>query len=310
MKKFGFVAAVGMGLLMWSGIGLAQQNPPEGGIPAHLLVTVEPHKGHDVPAINREDVLVFEGRARDQVIDWVPAQGDHAALELYIVLDDGSGMSVGNQLDDIRKFIEAQPATTKIGVAYMQNGMARIDQSLTSDHAQAAKALHLPVGMRDANASPYISLSDLVKKWPASTARREVVLATDGIDPYYGSGDLQDPYLEKAIDDATRAGIVICAIYTPGIGHFGHSYWMTYWGQMYLAELAEKTGGEAYSIGFNGPPVAFAPFLDDVTQRLAHQYVLTFLAKVPKKAGWQQVRLRSEVPDVDLISVGRVYVSP
>jgi hypothetical protein len=311
MNKVRFLGAVALGLLGWGGSGLAQQSPPAGGAPAHLLVTVEPHnKGKEVPVVGREDVLVFEGHVRDRVIDWVPARGDHAALELFVVLDDGSNMSLGGQLDDIRKFIEAQPATTKIGVAYLQNGMARVDQELTGDHAHAAKTLHLPIGIRDANASPYISLSDLVKKWPASGARREVIMATDGVDPYYDSGDLQDPYLQKAIDDAVRAGIVVSAIYTPGVGHAGHSYWMTYWGQIYLAELAEKTGGEAYYIGFNGPPVAFAPYLDDVAQRLEHQYFLTFAPQIPKKAGWQQVRLRSEASDVDLISAGRVYVSP
>jgi len=192
----------------------------------------------------------------------------------------------------------------------MQNGMAKVEQDLTTDHARAAKALRLPMGIREANASPYISLSDLVKKWPTSSARREVVMSTDGADPYYGSGDMQDPYLDAAIDEATRAGIVVSAIYTPGVGHFGHSHWMTYWGQMYLAELAEKTGGEAYYIGFTGPPVAFAPYLDDVAHRLEHQYWLTFLAKPQKKAGWQQVRLRTEMADVDLISAGRVYVLP
>ena len=67
---------------------------------------------------------------------------------------------------------------------------------------------------------------------------------------YYGTGDLQDPYLEQAIDDAQRAGILVSAIYTPGVGHFAHSYWQTYWGQIYLSQMADKTGGEAYYIGF------------------------------------------------------------
>ena len=146
----------------------------------------------------------------------------------------------------------------------MQDGIARIEQNLTSDHAQAAKALRLPMGMRGANGSPYFSLSDLIKRWPESTARREVLMVSDGIDRYYGSGDLDDPYLDEAIDDAQRAGILVSAIYTPGVGHFGHSYWQTYWGQLYLAQLADKTGGEAYYIGFNGPPVSFAPYLEDL----------------------------------------------
>jgi hypothetical protein len=288
---------------------LAAQTTPANGIPAHLLVTVEPHHGHDVPAVAREDVLVFEGHDRDTVTDWVPAQGDRAALELIILIDDAASTSLGSQLEDIRKFINGQPETAKIGVAYMQDGTARIVQNLTSDHAQAAKALRLPMGLGGVNASPYFSLSDLAKRWPASDARHEVIMITDGIDRYYGSGDLNDPYLERAIDDAGRAGIVVSAIYNPDAGHFGHSYWQTYWGQIYLSELAEKTGGEMYYFGMTGPPVAFAPYLDDFAQRLAHQYFLTFLAKVPKKAGWQQVRLKSEVPNVDLVSAGRVWVS-
>jgi len=238
MNKCRFLASTVFGLavcLIATGTLGAQQAPESSGVPAHLVVTVEPHHGSEIPVINREDVLVYEGHDRDKVTDWVPAQGDHAALELFVLLDDGSNVSLGTQLDDIRKFISAQPVSTKIGVAYMQNGIAHIEQSLTSDHVHAEKALRLPLGYRGANGSPYFSLSDLVKRWPATTARREVVMASDGIDLYYGSGDMLDPYLETAIDDAVRAGIIVSAIYTPGVGHFGHSYWQTYWGQLYLA---------------------------------------------------------------------------
>jgi hypothetical protein len=47
--------------------------------------------------------------------------------------------------------------------------------------------------------------------------------------------------------------------------------------------------------------VSFTPFLDDVGKRLAHQYLLTFLAKPQKKAGWQRIRLMTEVPNTDLV---------
>jgi len=298
------IAVLGLALT-----ALAQQQPPTNGIPVHLTVTVEPKHGNDVPAVNREDVLVFEGHDRDQVLEWVPATGDRAPLELFILIDDASTTNLGIQLDDIRKFINGQPQTAKIGVAYMQNGIARIEQNLTSDHAQAAKALRLPMGMYGADASPYFSITDLVKKWPASNARHEVFMVTDGIDRYYSGNDLQDPYLDEAIDAADRAGVIMSAIYNPDEGHFGHSRYLTYWGQIYLSEIAEKTGGEMYYFGMTGPPVAFAPYLDEFAQRLQHQYFLTFLAKVPKKSGWQQVRLKTEVKGVDLVSAGRVWVS-
>jgi len=286
----------------------AQQAPAAGGVPVQLLVTVEPKHGSTIPEIKRDDVMVYEGRDRDQVTDWTPARGDRAGLELYFLIDDSANTSLGSQLEDIRQFMDAQPPTTKIGVAYMRNGTAEILQAPTPDHAQAGKVLRLPMGFGGANASPYFSLADLVKKWPASSDRREVLMITDGIDRYYGSGDLSDPYLQAAIDDAGKAGIVVSAIYTPGVGHFEHSYWQNYWGQLYLSELADKTGGEAYYIGFNGSPVSFAPYLDEHGHRLGNQFFLSFLAKPEKKAGWRQVRLMTEIRGVDLVSAGRVYV--
>jgi hypothetical protein len=289
-------------------VGAQAQQPA--GVPVHIVVTVEANKGKEIPVINREDVIVHEGRDRDTVVDWVPAQGEHAALELMILLDDGSNSTPGTQLDDLRNFISSQQDTTTVGVAYMRDGIVEVVQNLTNDHSAAAKALRLPLGTRGVNGSPYLALTDLVKRWPTTAARRAVVMATDGVDRLYGAGDLQDPYLDEAIDNALRAGITVSAIYTPGVGHFGHSYWQTYWGQTYLSRLADETGGEAYYIGFSGPPVAFTPFLEDVEKRLVHQYLLTFLAKPPKKANWQRIRLMTEVPNADLVAPDKVWVTP
>jgi hypothetical protein len=272
-----------------------------------MVVTVEARHGSDETVINRQDVMVYEGHSRDQVSACVPAAGDHAALELFILIDDTSSASLGPQLEDLRRFINSQPVSTKIGVAYMQYGLARIEQNLTSDHAQAAKALRLPLGMSGVNASPYFSLGDLLKHWTETNARREVLMVSDGIDPYYGSGNLQDPYVASAIDEAQRAGVLVFAIYTPGVGHYGHSYWRTYRGQLYLSYLADQTGGEGYYIGFNGPPVSFAPYLDDLAHRL-HQYLLTFLAEARKQAGLMQVKVTTEIPKAELVAAARVYV--
>lgn len=286
----------------------AQQNSNTNGPLVHMVVTVEPHHGSDMPTLNREDVLVYEGKERDQVVDWVPAQGDRAELELFILIDDSSSQSLDTQLSDIKKFIFAQPATAKIGVAYMQNGTARIQQNLTDDHDLAVKAIRLPMGFFGANASPYFSLSDLAKHWQQDGTRHEVLVVTSGADPYYGAGDLLDPYLAAAIEDSQRAVILVSAIYAPSAGHVGHSYWLNYWGQIYLAKLTEETGGEAYYIGFNGPAVDFTPYLKDMAARLNHQYLLTFTAKPRKKSGLQSIKLRTEVHNVDLVSANAVYV--
>ena len=286
----------------------AQQNPNPNGTPVHMVVTVEAHHGSEIPNLTREDVMVYEGKERDQVLDWVPAQGDHAGLELFILIDDSSSPSLDTQLADIKKFISQQPVNAKIGVAYMQNGTAHIEQNLTDDHNLAAKALRVPLGYYGANASPYFSLSDLAKHWQQDGSRHEVLMVTNGFDPYYGVGDMQDPYLAAAIEDSQRAGILVSAIYAPSAGHIGHSHWLNYWGQLYLAQLAEETGGEAYYLGFNGPAVDFTPYLEDLAGRLNHQYLLTFLAKPQKKSGMQRIKLRTEVHNVDLVSADRVYI--
>jgi hypothetical protein len=311
MRKAGLLSVV-FALAAFLGVieSASAQQPQAGGVPTHVVVTAEPKHGNEAPNINREDVSVYEGKDRDTVTDWVPLRGDRAGLQFFVLIDDESNTSLGSQLEDIRQFINNQPPTTKIGVAYMQNGIARVAQDPTNDHAAAAKALRLPMGIGGVNASPYFSLSDLIKKWPAANERRAVLMVSDGVDRYYGEGDLADPYLNEAIDDALKAEIIVSAIYTPGVGHFGHSYWQNYWGQLYLSKLANDTGGEAYYIGFTGAPVSFAPYLDELSRRLQHQYLLSFLAKPPKKAGWVHFRIKTEIPNVDLVAPDRVWVSP
>jgi hypothetical protein len=222
------------------------------------------------------------------------------------LIDDSANTSLGSQLEDLRQFINSQPATTKVGVGYMRDGTVDIAQNLTEDHSRAAKALRLPFGNEGAIASPYFSLVDLIKRWPDSAVRREILMISDGIDRYWGSGP-GDSYVDDAVEQAQRAGIIVFSIYSPGVGHYGHSFWRVNWGQNYLSRLSDETGGESYYLG-SGAPVSFSPYLDDLAHRLLHQYLLTFLAKPVKKAGLQSVKLRTEVPNAELVAADRVYV--
>jgi hypothetical protein len=288
----------------------AQLAPQANGAQTQIVVTEQTRQGSVVPVIDQQDVIVSEAGERDKVTGWVSAQGDRAGLELYILLDDGSKMSLATQLDDIRQFILQQPSSAQIGIAYMRNGIAWIAQKPTRDHALAAKALRLPMGISGANGSPYFSLTDLVKRWPKSDSRREVLMISDGVDRYYEANDMLDPYLSEAIEKAQRAGVVVSAIYNPGVGDSGQSDWRRFLGQVYLAQVAQKTGGESYYIGFNGPAVAFAPFLRDFANRLNHQYLLSFEAGSQRKAGLEPVRLTTEVANTELVAADHVYVRP
>ena len=187
----------------------------------------------------------------------------------------------------------------------MRNGTVEVAQDATLDHSKAAKSLRLPLSSLGVVASPFLALSDLIKRRPPSVACREFVLVTSGVDPL--GGGVSDPYLDASIDDAQRAGVVVYAIYTPSAGHSGHSFWRTNWGQNHLAQIAEATGGEDYMLGL-GTPVSFGPYLTDIAEHLAHQYLATFLITPEKKPSFQSVRLTTEVPNAELVHSERVYV--
>jgi hypothetical protein len=201
------------GFVMSSALLLAQgkAETPSGLVPVQMIVTVEARHGKDVPSLHPEDVMAYQRNERLRVTDVVPSQGEHAGLELFLLVDDSSDTSVGSQFGDLRQFIETQPATTAVGIAYMNHGTVDIVQNLTTDHSHAAQTLRVP--MWTGGRSPYLSLSELIKRWPNSSARHEVVLVTSGADSLSGT-EPSNPYLDKAIADAQRHGIVVYMRFT------------------------------------------------------------------------------------------------
>lgn len=302
------VVALG-GILMLPGQTRNSVLPQGNAVTLQMIVTVEARHGKEVPVLKADDFSAYEQKTPLHVTDVVPLQGKDAGLELYLLIDDASATSLDTQLGDLKQFIQAQPSTTLTGIGYMQNGTFRTVQNLTADHAHAAATMRLPLSYAGAMASPYLSLSDLIKKWPGnpeSGNRREVVMVSSGIDPLGGLGPI-DPYLDGAIADAQRAGIIVYTIYTPASGHSGHSFYRMDWGQNHLAELGEDSGGEYYMLAFS-PVVAFAPYLDEIQQHLANQYRVMFQLQPEKKADYRSVRFHTEVANADLVSAAKVFV--
>jgi len=274
------------------------------GTPVRVLVTVEAPKNSTPPNLTRDDVMAFLDNQRALVTDWTPARA--AGLQLWLVIDDGSASALGNQLDDLRKFVLEQPANTEIGIGYIQNGSVKVVQKLTSDHTAAVKSLRLPLGLSGISASPYLALTELIKKWPSTSQAREVLMVSSGIDPDYGPGP-QDPYLDQAIKTAQRAGVPVNSIYFESAGHLGHSLWQINWGQNNLSQLADETGGEFFWQG-NYSPVAFLPYLKELNQHLDNQHLLTVAAR--GMSGEKRLKVLTEVPHASLMSQTHVYVTP
>ena len=162
----------------------SQENPASSGtVQVHMVITDQALRDDsEVPILRPENVQVKQGKTSLKVDHLIPARGDSAALQLFILIDDTCDTSIGNSLNDLRDFINAQPATTVVGVAYMSNATIQIAQNFTADHAAVAKAIRLPRGNVSSMDSPYLSLISLIKGWPEQKVRREVLMVSDGID--------------------------------------------------------------------------------------------------------------------------------
>jgi len=271
-----------------------------------LIVTAEGRDGKPAPDLAKDDVAAMVNNKPAAIQNWVPLRGPQAALELFIVIDDGVSAELGAQFETLKSFINALPNSTTVGLAYLRNGAAAIVAPMSVNHAGIAKALRLPLAQPGISASPYMGISDLLKRWPAAETRREVLLIASGIDPW-SPPDPQNPYLQKAIADAQRAGVLIHSIYYSEAGHLGHSFWRSNWGQNYLSELGDETGGEAYWQGL-GSPVSFAPYLKDLSERFNHQYVLTIAIDSSKKEQVEPLRVTTSKACVSLVAASRIYI--
>ncbi|MCU1308230.1 MAG: hypothetical protein JWN45_2925, partial [Acidobacteriaceae bacterium] len=87
-----------------------QSNTTANGVPVHMVITAEPKKGKEVPALHPEDVQVYQGKNRDKVTELTSLRG--APQQLFMLIDDALDSSVGNQLQDVRKFIGTLPTNT------------------------------------------------------------------------------------------------------------------------------------------------------------------------------------------------------
>lgn len=132
-------------------------------------------------------------------------------------------------------------------------------------------------------------------------------MITSGEDTVY-MGLYPNPYAETALRDAQCAGVVVYSIYTPAAGHFGHSYYRSYWGQNYLSQISEESGGESFYLLGPQAPVSFAPYLKKMDSELGAQFLMEFSAMPQKKAGLEPVKITSEIHAVDFLHADRVCV--
>jgi hypothetical protein len=311
MRKLNRLSSVLLaGCLMATAPFLTTPAFSQSGVQAQTVVTVMPKKGDQPLNITESQVQAAVGGKRAQLTSWVPLRGEQSGLQIVVLIDGSARTGLSLQYNDLRSFIEHLPEGAQVGVAYMQNGQAVVAQNITTDRKLAADAFRLTSGIPGGSASPYFCLSDLVKHWPSGTTtdRREVLMITDGVDLYYGrSYDPNDPYVQAAISDSQKAGIIVHSIFFRDTGRFDNSQWTEAGAQNYLLQVSQATGGRAYWQGF-GNPVSFAPFLDELQTRLKNQYELGILASPRNKTQLQPFKVKVNAPGVTVDAPQNILV--
>lgn len=227
--------------------------------------------------------------------------------QIALLIDDGLSRDAGVQLPDLKQFATTLRPGTELLVGYMTNGRVQIVVPFTTDYAAAAGRIRLPFSAPGQSASPYLCLSDFVKRWPGQqegssrSKARFVMMITNGVDPYNGSTSItnQDsPYVTESIDDANRAGVAVFSIYYHDAGMGGGS--ASFSGQSYLNQVAEGTGGKSYYEGL-GDPVALLPFLKQFQHDISETYVATFTADNGNSRGrLERLKVSTSVPKLKL----------
>jgi len=302
----------------------SQEKSVQAAVQVHLVITNEAVRGDgEVPRLQSGDVKVKQGKTFLRVNQLIPAQGDNAALQLFILVDDTLGSEIGNNLNDIRDFIKAQPASTVIAVGYMSNATVNIVQNFTPDHDLAVKALRLPRGTLSTMDSPYLSLISLVKGWPQQNVRREVLMVTDGLDrlrgnptssrlgPNYGSVYHSMPTISPDVNSASeisqRYNVLVYSLYAVGVGRAARSSWDLQVGLSGLSKLADETGGDCFSLGTSSL-VSFKPYLERLQKMFDNQYYVVFQAIPKSKAGLQRVNVTTEVSNAEIAAPDNAWV--
>ena len=300
-----------VGCTFWIAAPLfAQDVKPSSPDLVQVTVTAAGRSGATPPALERIDISVHQDNRPRPVVDLIPANSSKASLDFVILVDDSLNTALGTQFRDIKDFIRSLPEGSRIAVAYAANGTATMQQNFTTDRAAAEKAIRLPNGQFQGSSGIYFAVDDLIKKWPEGAARREVLLISDGIDLYYGVDATSpglNPALEQAISAAQRNNITVYSLFASGAGIVARNGFLVLNGQGCLGKLTLDTGGDSFFLGFQ-TPVAFRPFLKQLTGLLGQQYLLTFSAALPQKAGFHDLKVSTEMSGIELMAPSRVYL--
>jgi hypothetical protein len=283
-------------LALTCAVAFAQtKSQPDVEVP--MVLTVADHIKHQPPSLKPEGVQIRNA----MITNWVPLK-DGDDLELFVLIDDAVNYDFDSKLQELRRFVILQPPPVSIGVAYIHDGTLQIIENPTRDRLIAVRALRAPSGSGPAN--PFCALSDLIRHWQKRSLRRDIVMVSAGIDDSVTAGAVCVE-VETAIADAERAGIAIYALYNPPANYLSEKWPKIDSGEINL--VCFETGGEAYFLT-RSPLESITPFLADITEHLAHQYLVKFLVSPGPESGFLPISVNSRSSSMELMAPESVWV--
>src|SRR6185312_5047694 len=200
------------------------------------------------------------------------------------------------------------------GVLYLRQGTALMAQPLTVRHDLAAHALRAPLGTSGISPSPFESLEAILTAWPQRPNRRRVLIVlSDGVQ-HVGVDDAQNRIVRQALQRYAAAGVITYAILVGGnggvsVGSAAHKDGANGLvsgglvqsnGYSNLSQLAEDTGGDAYSQGA-GTPSQLQPYLDQISACLRSQYRVAFTPQ-PGASGMTGIKISVAGPHLRVLA--------
>ena len=239
-----------------------------------LPITVVDKKGQFVPGLTKDDFLVFEDKARQQIETFSDDLGESSPLYLAVLMDTSPSTAgkVKFEQESAMNFIHTvvRPRRDRVLFATFDHEI-----NLRQDFTDKLDLVHRAVfGVKQLGNQT--ALYDAVwqfcdEKLRTAVGRRVLVVITDGEDTYSRAT------LRDAIDIAQRTETTIFAISTKG--GFLSSVPGVEVGQVKdrkdrdLVTLADETGGMAF---FTGDMLSLERSFTKISKELRAQYLVTY----------------------------------
>jgi VWFA-related protein len=278
------IIATFIGALLVNG-GVSQRQTAEAQVHSRdstvtILVTAAPQNdlARAIAAkLQPEDFIVTEEKKNQHILS-VKRAGEAPPI-IAVLIQDDLVSRVNNEIQCIKDFIREAPEGSRVMTAYISTGGLRVAQDFTTDRARAAESLRIITGSRvTSRYSPYIQVSEALRRFDTQPAgRRLALLVSDGLDLPQGARNaspLFSPYLDQAISEAQRRGVVIFPFFAPSAGRARWNRLAVNYGQGALNRLADETGGQAFFSGSDF--VTFDPYFKELSELLDRQWLITY----------------------------------